>query len=151
MRSCSESQRLAGNRLNFRSLFTCGRSAVANVNLLLRQSITCYSSKFVNNQLVYVLGSKGVSKAIKKIKSSNRPVEIFVEGTRSRDRRFLKPKTGFLRAMIEEEEEVSEQEEERTREETKRRGCDRETTHRIKEHSKLTRRCSVLGRSSSPR
>ncbi|GMI09777.1 hypothetical protein TrLO_g396 [Triparma laevis f. longispina] len=53
-------------------------------------------------------GSKGVSKAIKKIKTSNRPVEIFVEGTRSRDRRFLKPKTGFLRAMIEEEEEERE-------------------------------------------
>ncbi|GMH61430.1 hypothetical protein TrST_g6711 [Triparma strigata] len=45
-------------------------------------------------------GSKGVERAVKQV-MCQRPVEVFIEGTRSRDRRFLKPKTGFLRAMLE--------------------------------------------------
>ena len=43
-------------------------------------------------------GGKGLASSLKSLRGA---VEVFIEGTRSRDRRHLKPKTGFLRALVE--------------------------------------------------
>ena len=46
-------------------------------------------------------GGQGLSQRLMGLMGIGKVIEVFVEGTRSRDRRFLKPKTGFLRALAE--------------------------------------------------
>ena len=46
-------------------------------------------------------GLAGCERAAEEVAAGDRPVEVFLEGTRSRDRRWVKPKVGFLRSLLE--------------------------------------------------
>jgi len=39
-------------------------------------------------------------KMVQQLKRDHEAIEVFIEGTRSRDRRFAKPRTGFLRCLV---------------------------------------------------
>jgi len=43
---------------------------------------------------------KALGEQVRGVKEVGGVIEVFVEGTRSRDRRFVKPKTGFLKCLI---------------------------------------------------